>query len=228
MTDATNAQLATLTKQVELLVRTQTQGINAIQTTIMCENCGANHSTSDCMLLASSEQVNFVLNDTHQQYNPYSQTYNSSWKQHPNFKWYENKQFGNIYNAQQERGPSLEEMFQQFMQKTDKVLERLDTNYQNQHASIRKIEIQIGAGYNCQKIHVKRPEKNDEQLTIEEEEVGKQDEKSKEEEYVEKEKLILNEQNKKMTFNDTALIKQSSESRIYSQIDFADQGRRGS
>ncbi|KAL2527606.1 Uncharacterized protein Adt_12660 [Abeliophyllum distichum] len=52
---ATNAKLATLTKQVELLVRTQMQGVNAIQTTIMCENCGANHSTSNCMLLASPE-----------------------------------------------------------------------------------------------------------------------------------------------------------------------------
>ncbi|KAL2532241.1 Retrotrans gag domain-containing protein [Abeliophyllum distichum] len=62
---ATNAQLATLTKQVELLVRTQRQGVNAIQETIMCENCGANHSTSDCMLLASPEHVNFVQNNTH-------------------------------------------------------------------------------------------------------------------------------------------------------------------
>ncbi|KAL2518317.1 Uncharacterized protein Adt_14564 [Abeliophyllum distichum] len=77
---ATNAQLATLTKQVELLVRTQMQGVNAIQATIMCENCGANHSTSDCMLLASPEQVNFVQNNSHQQYNPYSQTYNPGWK----------------------------------------------------------------------------------------------------------------------------------------------------
>ncbi|KAL2461691.1 reverse transcriptase [Abeliophyllum distichum] len=74
---ATNAQLAALTKQVELLVRTQTQGVNSVQAAVMCENCGANHSTSDCMLLASpDEQVNFVQNNTRQQYNPYSQTYN--------------------------------------------------------------------------------------------------------------------------------------------------------
>ncbi|KAL2480104.1 Uncharacterized protein Adt_33070 [Abeliophyllum distichum] len=74
---ATNAQLAALIKQVELLVRTQTQGVNSVQAAVMCENCGANHSTSDCMLLASpDEQVNFVQNNTRQQYNPYSQTYN--------------------------------------------------------------------------------------------------------------------------------------------------------
>ncbi|KAL2532457.1 Uncharacterized protein Adt_05808 [Abeliophyllum distichum] len=76
------------------------------------------------------------------------------------------------------------------------------------------------SGVQLPEIHVKRTETNVEQVMIKEEEVGKQDEKSKEEEYVEKEKLNLNEQNKKMTFNDTALINQFSESRIYSQIDF--------
>ncbi|KAL2486504.1 Uncharacterized protein Adt_31260 [Abeliophyllum distichum] len=35
-------------------------------------------------------------------------------------------------------------MFQQYTQKTDKALERLDINSQNQQASIRKIETQIG------------------------------------------------------------------------------------
>ncbi|KAL2541659.1 DNA-directed DNA polymerase [Abeliophyllum distichum] len=125
---ATNAQLAALTKQVELLVRTQMQGVNTIQATIMCENCGANHSTLDCMLLASPKQVNFVQNNIHQQYNPYSQTYNPGWKQHPNFRWSKNQHSGSAYNAHQERGPSLGEMFQQYMQKTDKALERLDIN----------------------------------------------------------------------------------------------------
>ncbi|KAL2541769.1 Clathrin heavy chain 1 [Abeliophyllum distichum] len=210
---ATNAKLATLTKHVELLVRTQMQGVNAIQATIMCENCGANHLTLDCMLLASPEQVNFVQNNTHQQYNPYSQTYNPGWKQYPNFRWSENQHSGNAYNAQQERGPSLGEMFQQYMQKTNKALERLDINSQNQQASIRKIEIQIGqlalqlsdrkpgtlpstteinpreqvnvittrSGVQLLEIHVKRTEKNVEQMMIKEEEIGQQHEKSKEE-----------------------------------------------
>ncbi|KAL2470772.1 Uncharacterized protein Adt_38908 [Abeliophyllum distichum] len=189
------------------------QGVNAIQATIMCENCGANHSTSDCMLLASPEQVNFVQNNSHQQYNPYSQTYNPGWKQHPNFRWSENQHSGSAYNAQQERGPSLGEMFQQYMQKTDKALERLDINSQNQQASIRKIETQIGqlvlqlsdrkpgtlpsttetnprkqvnaittrSGVQLPEIHVKRTEKNTEQVMIKEEETGQQHEKSKEE-----------------------------------------------
>ncbi|KAL2471908.1 Uncharacterized protein Adt_40044 [Abeliophyllum distichum] len=109
-------------------------------------------------------------------------------------------------------------MFQQYMQKTDKVLERLDTNCQNQQASIRKIETQIDllamqlldrklgtllsntvtnlkekvdaiitrSGVQLPEIHMKMQEKKDKQLAIEEEEAGKQDAKSKEEEYVKK------------------------------------------
>ncbi|KAL2454786.1 Uncharacterized protein Adt_47711 [Abeliophyllum distichum] len=184
---ATNAQLATLTKQVELLG----QNTNA-----RSECNPSNHH-----------------NNSHQQYNPYSQTYNPGWKQHPNFRWSENQHSGSAYNAQQERGPSLGEMFQQYMQKTDKVLERLDINSQNQQASIRKIETQIGqlalqlsdrrpgtlpsttetnpreqvnaittrSGVQLPEIHVKRTEKNTEQVMIKEEETGQQHEKSKEE-----------------------------------------------
>ncbi|KAL2487176.1 Uncharacterized protein Adt_31932 [Abeliophyllum distichum] len=104
-------------------------------------------------------------------------------------------------------------MFQQYMQKTDKALERLDINSQNQQASIRKIETQIGqlalqlsdrkpdtlpsitetnpreqenaittrSGVQLPEIHVKRKEKNVEQLMIKEEGTGQQHEKSKEE-----------------------------------------------
>ncbi|KAL2456014.1 Uncharacterized protein Adt_46991 [Abeliophyllum distichum] len=102
-------------------------------------------------------------------------------------------------------------MFQQYMQKTDKTLERLDINNQNQLASIRKIETQIGqlalqlsdrkalpsttetnpieqvnaittrSGVQLPEIYVKRTEKNVEQLMIKEEETEPQHEKSKEE-----------------------------------------------
>ncbi|KAL2461737.1 Gag-Pol polyprotein [Abeliophyllum distichum] len=97
------------------------------------------------MLLASpDEQVNFVQNNTRQQYNPYSQTYNPGWRQHPNFKWSDNQNSQNPNNAPQERRPNLGKMFQQYMQKTNKLMERQEINYQNQQASIKKLETQIG------------------------------------------------------------------------------------
>jgi hypothetical protein len=115
-TTSTNAQIAALTKQVELLVKLQTHGANAMMASSVCENCGRSHPTERCMMLTSSEeQVNFIQNS--------SRNFNS---------------YGN--NFQQERRPSLGEMFQQYVQKTDKVFQQIDTNFQNQQASIKKLE----------------------------------------------------------------------------------------
>ncbi|XP_022849795.1 uncharacterized protein LOC111371859 [Olea europaea var. sylvestris] len=119
-TTSTNAEIATLTKQVELLVKLQTHGANAMMASSVCENCGRNHTTESCMMLTSSEkQVNFIQNSSH------------------NFNSYCN-------NFQQEKRPSLGEMFQKYVQKTDKVFQQIDTNFQNQQASIKKLETQIG------------------------------------------------------------------------------------
>ncbi|XP_022883790.1 uncharacterized protein LOC111400620 [Olea europaea var. sylvestris] len=82
-----------------------------------CENCGRNHATESC--ISPEEQVNFIQNS--------SCNFNSC---------------GN--NFQQERRPSLGEMFQQYLQKVDKMFQQIDTNFQNQQASIKKLETQIG------------------------------------------------------------------------------------
>ncbi|XP_022858826.1 uncharacterized protein LOC111379639 [Olea europaea var. sylvestris] len=116
---STNAQIAALTKQVELLVKLQTHGANAMIASSACENSGRNHAIESCMMLTSSEeQVNFIQNS--------SSNFNS---------------YGN--NFQQERRPSLGKMFQQYVQKTDKVFQQINTNFQNQQAFIKKLETQI-------------------------------------------------------------------------------------
>ncbi|XP_022860904.1 uncharacterized protein LOC111381360 [Olea europaea var. sylvestris] len=55
-TTSTNARIAALTKQVELLVKLQTHGANAMMASSVCENCGRNHATESCMMLTSSEE----------------------------------------------------------------------------------------------------------------------------------------------------------------------------
>ncbi|XP_022891637.1 uncharacterized protein LOC111406443 [Olea europaea var. sylvestris] len=118
---ATNAQIVALTKQVELLVKSQTKGAHAVTAGY------------------PDEQVNFIQNGS-QNFNPFAQTYNPGWRQHPNFRWSDNQQGNSSNNAQQEKKPSLGEMFNQYMQKTDKVFQQIDTNFQNQQASIKKKE----------------------------------------------------------------------------------------
>ncbi|XP_022856628.1 uncharacterized protein LOC111377730 [Olea europaea var. sylvestris] len=53
-----------------------------------CEECGANHSTAECPILSQRmEQVEYMQWGQHQQNYRNSNTYNSSWKEHPNLSW---------------------------------------------------------------------------------------------------------------------------------------------
>ncbi|XP_022873169.1 uncharacterized protein LOC111392139 [Olea europaea var. sylvestris] len=141
---STNAQIAALTKQVELLVKSQTKGAHAVIAGPSCENCGANHLIENCTSLGFPEgQINFIQNGS-RNFNPFSQTFNPGWRQHPNFRWSDNQQGTSSNNNQPEKRPNLGEMFNQYMQKTDKVFQQIDTNFQNQQASIKKLETQIG------------------------------------------------------------------------------------
>ncbi|XP_022856211.1 uncharacterized protein LOC111377359 [Olea europaea var. sylvestris] len=141
---ATNVQIVALTKQVELLVKSQTKRAHAMTASPSCENCGANHLTENCTSIGyPDEQVNFIQNGS-RNFNPFAQTYNPGWRQHPNFRWSNNQQGNSSNNTQQEKKPSLGEMFNQYIQKTDKVFQQIDTNFQNQQASIKKLETQIG------------------------------------------------------------------------------------
>lgn len=77
---STNAQIAALTKQVELLVKARTRGAHVVMSSPTCENCGANHAIESCMYMGfPEEQVNFIQNGS-RNFNPYSQTYNPGWR----------------------------------------------------------------------------------------------------------------------------------------------------
>ncbi|KAL0354747.1 UNVERIFIED_CONTAM: Retrovirus-related Pol polyprotein from transposon.6 [Sesamum radiatum] len=76
-------------------------------------------------------------------FNPYSNTYNPGWRSHPNFSWSNNQQQGPARPVPPRQPPpqepksNLEEMFSKFITATD-------TRFQNQDASIRNIEMQLG------------------------------------------------------------------------------------
>lgn len=90
-TTSTNAQIADLTKNVELLVKSQTKGAHAVMTNPLCENCGTNHLIENCVLTSFlEEQVNFIQNGF-RNFNSCAQTYNSGCRQHPNFTWSDNQ-----------------------------------------------------------------------------------------------------------------------------------------
>lgn len=132
------AQVANLSKQLSNM------NVNAIQSTnVICDFCAGNHASVDCQVgspfaTSTSEQASFVSNFQRQN-NPYSNTYNPGWRNHPNLSW------GNTQNTlkpppgfqPQEKKPNLEELITQFITKSE-------TKFQNQDATIRNLERQIG------------------------------------------------------------------------------------
>jgi len=81
------AQVESLSKKLDVMASSR---IAAITT---CNGCGGGHASSDCPIAivgtSKVEQVDFVDNGFRgqRQGNPYSGTYNSGWKNHPNFSW---------------------------------------------------------------------------------------------------------------------------------------------
>ena len=117
---------------------------------VVCENCVSNHRSFECQdggpyEANSSEQVNYVANNQ-RQYNPSSNYFNQWWKNHPNFSWSNNanvkKPPSNFQS--QEKKPNLEEVFTQFIQKTNDFIDDTKANFRNQGASIRSLEHQVG------------------------------------------------------------------------------------
>ncbi|KAL5554412.1 hypothetical protein UlMin_041813 [Ulmus minor] len=117
---------------------------------VVCDLCAGNHSNMECQFgnqaqENSLEQVNFVANNQ-RQYNPNSNYYNQGWKNHPNFSWSNNanvQQPPSGFQAQ-EKKPTMEEAFTQFMTRTNAFIDETKANFRNQGASIRNLEHQVG------------------------------------------------------------------------------------
>ncbi|XP_022843147.1 uncharacterized protein LOC111366672 [Olea europaea var. sylvestris] len=117
------------------------------------EECGANHNTVNCPILAQGvEHADFVQWGQRQQNNPHSKTFNQGWRKHPNFSWSnQNKNRPQGQYQQQDKKPPLEEMFEKFVVTTNQQMEannqfmrKTDATFQNQSAAIKNLETQMG------------------------------------------------------------------------------------
>ncbi|XP_038719828.1 uncharacterized protein LOC120012477 [Tripterygium wilfordii] len=159
-------QLLAMEKKIDMLVKAfSTQNIGPIQQTISVEVyaiCSqTSHTTEMCPMSSFSEHehVNYAeQGGFHPNNNPFSNTYNPGWRNHPNFSWggqnqNQNKQYNQ--NAQQvpteSKKPSLEEQMallalntNNFMQKVTQQNSKYDQQFSNTQASIQKLEVQVG------------------------------------------------------------------------------------
>ena len=131
------AKMATLSQQLGKM------NVNVIQTDVVCDHCAGNHSSVDCQMgnpFAQSRygQANYVSNFQRQN-NPYSNAYNPGWRNHPNFSWSNNQGLAKPPQQfpQQEKKPTLKDMFMQYIHKTEVAT-------QNNSASIHNLKVQIG------------------------------------------------------------------------------------
>ncbi|XP_024041924.1 uncharacterized protein LOC112099055 [Citrus clementina] len=96
------AKFASLVRKVEALEHKKSDQVKSVQE-IACNICNSNdHFTQECPTLPAlkeclNDQANVI--NTFNKPNPYSQTYNPGWRNHPNFSWRNNN------NAQSSQAP---------------------------------------------------------------------------------------------------------------------------
>jgi len=138
------AKIDALSKQMEAFK--YSSSANMVQGSHpICVTCGANHLSSECALVITNpsftEQAAYAQNFQRQQNfqwqqnNPFSQTYNPGWRNHPNFSYGNNQNSQNppkMGRPQEERG--------RWEEAVSKLQERSDRT----DAAIKNIENQIG------------------------------------------------------------------------------------
>jgi len=93
-----NKPLEALTKNVYgLTLAQQKQQMAAVK----CDFCGEGHANGECVPEGVSEHANYLVN--YQTGNPYSNTYNLGWANHPNLKYTNNNTLNHLLpNPQQQ------------------------------------------------------------------------------------------------------------------------------
>ena len=130
-------QLAAITK------RLRTTTVSAIQT---CNSCGGGHENTSCeasnnFAFEQSEQANYINN--YQNSNPYSNTYNSYWRNHPNLQWENNMKMN--FQPPQQQNQCQQRDKKQSLEETVAQLATSTAQYQkNITTSMHAFEVQMG------------------------------------------------------------------------------------
>ncbi|KAG8500859.1 hypothetical protein CXB51_002880 [Gossypium anomalum] len=145
-----------LSNQVELLNKKidGLLGSTQVHPVVRCDSSGGGVHTEYQPFnpTTEEEQVNYMGNNNFRsQNNPYSNTYNTGWRNHPNFSWGgqgnqrpQNPPGFQQPPYQQEKKPNLEEMLSKFISVIETRFQNTETTLKNQQASIQGLETQIG------------------------------------------------------------------------------------
>ncbi|CAN6557791.1 unnamed protein product [Malus baccata var. baccata] len=145
-----NAKFAAL-MQVSSMPNAQEPCIICSETTHAITQCPNKDSYTELV----QEHVNMVNNFIRPRSDPYSNTYNPGWKNHPNLSWGGNqqpRQYQQSYQSTSEtKKPSLEDQMSQLAQhmsalstSTNSFVQSTQTSIQNLTASVGNLETQVG------------------------------------------------------------------------------------
>ncbi|KAL5568112.1 hypothetical protein UlMin_024687 [Ulmus minor] len=146
------AQIASLVNTLNNQQATPHHSVNSVQGTgESCVLCNGTHRFESCP--SNPESVCYVGN-MNRNNNPFSNTYNPGWRQHPNFSW-SNQGAGQGSNSapqrpqfppgfQQQQKPQTSEFPSSMESLLKEYMARNDTVIQSQAASLRNLENQVG------------------------------------------------------------------------------------
>ncbi|XP_027165399.1 uncharacterized protein LOC113765424 [Coffea eugenioides] len=149
--DTLNMLGAQMNNVVKLLNRQAGVGSSSSNAHVACCSvCGGEHDTNDCV---DFEQVQFVNNyNRNAQNNPYSNTYNPGWRNHPNFVWKDQSNQHRPTNPPgfQPRQPQAETKLgweiavEKLAKVTSDRFERVEGRLDQLTTMYRNVEVQIG------------------------------------------------------------------------------------
>ncbi|GAU44803.1 hypothetical protein TSUD_291960 [Trifolium subterraneum] len=160
-----NTQMTVMLKHLTTTPALQMQ-VNAVRD-VKCSLCGQGHANGECFPAGSEEALylsNFKKSNPNN--NPYSNTYNPGWRNHPNFGWggtqNQSQQQASSQNSQPRQQSQIEDALAQFIKVTQGNFEEMkisqnqlkvnqeqmkanqDVANKNHEASIKSLETQIG------------------------------------------------------------------------------------
>ena len=120
--------------------------------TLNCSFCGGAHMNTDCTNVEQTQYMTNFNRQQPQQSNPYSNTYNAGWRNHPNFS---QKDQGNSARSphppgfqqrqfQQESKQPWELANEKLAKETSKLANETSERFERIEASQRNMEIQLG------------------------------------------------------------------------------------
>ncbi|XP_045802421.1 uncharacterized protein LOC123896006 [Trifolium pratense] len=155
-----NSQMAAMLKHFTNSSNSQLQ-VRATQD-LKCDFCGQGHANGECFP-EGSEEAKYLANfkRSNPNHDPYSNTYNPGWRDHPNFGWGGNQgssqsqQQSSSQSSQQRKPSQLEDTLSQFIKVTqgnfeamkisqDQMKANQDIANKNHEASIKNLENQMG------------------------------------------------------------------------------------